>query len=54
LADFLTARFFAGAFFTLFLTALLAEVFFADFLAAFLTATVVLLGLRLKYRFKTQ
>jgi hypothetical protein len=37
LADFLTALFF---------TAFLAEVFFAVFFAVFLTATVLLLGLR--------
>ena len=63
LADFFTALFFAGAFFTLFLTAFLTEVFFAVFfaevflavfLAVFLTATVVLLGLRLKSRINAQ
>ena len=67
LADFFTALFFAGAFFTLFLTAFLAEVLFAVFfavffaevflavfLAVFLTATVVLLGLRLKSRINAQ
>ena len=57
LTTFLAALFFAGAFLTLFLTTFfaevffavfLAEVFFAVFLAVFLTATVVLLGLRLK------
>ena len=62
-ADFFTALFFAGAFFTLFLTAFLTEVFFAVFfaevflavfLAVFLTATVVLLGLRLKSRINAQ
>ena len=66
-ADFFAALFFAGAFFTLFLTAFLTEVFFAVFfaevflavffavfLAVFLTATVVLLGLRLKSRFNAQ
>ena len=47
-ALFFAALFFAGAFLTLFLTAFFAEVFFAVFLAVFLTATVVLLGLRLK------
>ena len=47
-ALFFAALFFAGAFLTLFLTAFFAEVFFAVFLADFLTATVVLLGLRLK------
>jgi hypothetical protein len=63
LADFLTALFFTADFLTafladfftaLFFTAFLAEVFFAVFFAVFLTATVLLLGLRLKYRFKTQ
>ena len=62
-ADFFTALFFAGAFFTLFLTAFLTEVFFAVFFAEvflavffadFLTATVVLLGLRLKSRINAQ
>ena len=53
LADFLTALFLAGAFFTvrlatLFFADFLAEVFFAAFFAVFLTATVMLLGLRLK------
>jgi hypothetical protein len=52
-ADFLTA-FFAEVFFTVFLTAFFAEVFLAAFFAVFLTATVALLGLYLKYRFKTQ
>jgi hypothetical protein len=56
-ADFLTA-FFADFFTALFFTAFLAEVFFAVFLAVFfavfLTATVLLLGLRLKSRVKTQ
>ena len=47
-ALFFAALFFAGAFLTLFLTAFFAEVFFPVFLAVFLTATVVLLGLRLK------
>jgi hypothetical protein len=62
LADFLTAlfltAFFADFFTALFFTAFLAEVFFAVFLAVFfavfLTATVLLLGLRLKSRLKTQ
>jgi hypothetical protein len=66
-ALFFTALFFtaflAGAFFTdrlatLFFADFLAEVFFADFLAVFLavflTATVMLLGLRLKSRIKAQ
>jgi hypothetical protein len=58
LADFFTA-FLAGAFFTdrlaaLFFADFLAEVFFAAFFAVFLTATVMLLGLRLKSRIKAQ
>ena len=58
LADFFTALFFAvlflaTVFFAAFLTTFFAG-FLAVFLAVFLTATVVLLGLRLKCRFKTQ
>ena len=58
LAVFFTTLFFAVFFAEVFLAAFLTT-FFADFLAevflaVFLTATVVLLGLRLKSRFKTQ
>ena len=63
LTTFLAALFFAALFFAVFFAevflAAFLTTFFADFLAevflaVFLTATVVLLGLRLKSRFKTQ
>ena len=48
------AVFFAEVFFAAFLTTFFADFLAEVFLAVFLTATVVLLGLRLKSRFKTQ
>ena len=50
---FLAVVFLAAVFFTVFLADFFA-VFLADFFAVFLTATVSLLGLYLKCRFKTQ